>query len=489
MDILLLLIRIFLFGIFAVAGVGKLMDLKGSEKAVKDFGVPEDFAKSVSIALPIAELLLALLLLPVSTAWFGAFGAFLLLAAFIGGMVWQISKGNAPDCHCFGAIHSEPVSKKSLIRNGVFAALALFLVLQGWGNQGLSFADMTNEIVLQLILGLAMIGLLGAVVFFLKKISEQQTQIMRRIEVLELISHEGGAKEVEREDIGNPHEGLPLGSPFPDFELADINGKFVAFEHLLARAKPILFFFVSPTCSPCKALLPEIETWNSELKDKLQFVFISSGTAEENLEKLAGSGFKQILLQKNREVAEMVNAKWTPTALLVNSDGGIASHLAAGDAAIRQLVEKIKAENLDENYLYITNGTPTKIGETVPEFSLKDLKGREITAKDFEGKRTLVAFWSTTCPFCVSMMDDLREWTKAKGADDPDLLVFSTGDAEAHEKLGLDAPIVLDEEYKTAEKFGMSGTPSAVLIDENGRIVSETAVGANQIWALLGKRK
>jgi thiol-disulfide isomerase/thioredoxin len=230
-------------------------------------------------------------------------------------MIWQMAQGKAPDCHCFGAIHSEPVSPKSLIRNAVFAILALFLVAQGRENQGLGFGDLTNEMAIQLIVGLATVGMLGAVVFFLKRISEQQTQIMRRIEVLELIStSEGG--EVKREEAGSVHDGLPLGAPFPDFALADLNGKIVEFDHLLGTAKPTLFFFVSPTCNPCKALLPEIETWQTDLKNKLQIVFVSSGTAEENLEKFGETqAFKQILLQNDRELAE--------------ATGGMESHRAA----------------------------------------------------------------------------------------------------------------------------------------------------------------
>jgi hypothetical protein len=34
----------------------------------------------------------------------------------------------------------------------------------------------------------------------------------------------------------------------------------------------------------------------------------------------------------------------------------------------------------------------------------------------------------------------------------------------------------------------MAGTPSAVLIDENGQIASSTASGAEKVWALIGKR-
>jgi len=263
----------------------------------------------------------------------------------------------------------------------------------------------------------------------------------------------------------------------------------VTFEHLLGKVKPLLFFFVSPTCGPCEALLPEIEEWQNELKDRVEFVFISSGTPAANDEKFGGSSFKQILLQEDKEVSALFNAKWTPTAVLINSDGIIASHLSVGDDGIRDLVKKIKVENLDKEALFIATSSKVKIGEEVPEFSMKDIEGRDITSKDFQGKKTLVTFWSTTCPHCQHMVEELKEWDRQKGLDEPNLIVFSEGDAEAHKEIGLKSPIVLDEGYKTAEKFGMFGTPSAVLVNEKGKIISETAIGADNIWALIGKRK
>ncbi len=173
------------------------------------------------------------------------------------------------------------------------------------------------------IIGLATVGLLAAVVFYLKKISGQQTQIMRRMEILELTALDG--KEILREEVAHPTEGLPIGSPAPDFSLPDVNGKDVSLKNLTAQGKPVLFFFVSPTCNPCAGMLPEIETWQNELKEKLNFVFISSGNARENLDKLAGETLKQILLQKDRETILDFGAQWTPTAILVNADGTIAS--------------------------------------------------------------------------------------------------------------------------------------------------------------------
>lgn len=484
MEVLLLLIRIFLAAVFIVAGVGKFLDLEGSKKSVIAFGTPEDLAKTMSIAIPFAEIVFGVCLLFVSTSWIGSLGVFLFLLIFIGGMIWQMAQGNAPECHCFGAIHSEPVSKKSLIRNLVFAFLALILLLQG-GRQGASFNDLSNEIALQLVFGLATVGVLGAAVFYLQRISEQQTQIMRRIEILELT---GKSEEpVEHEHNTNPYESLPIGSPVPDFALPDTGGREISFEHLRLLRKPMLFFYVSPTCAPCEALLPEISEWEDDLKDRVNFVFLSLGSAADNVKKFGAE--RTVLLQKNKEVTDALNARWTPTALLVNRSGAIASHLAVGDASIRELVEKVKNENLESEFVFVSNGGPGRIGENLPEFSLPDLDGKQMRANDLKGRRTLVTFWSTTCPHCANMMDELKSWEKEKGAGDPDLLVVSDGDPETHKALQLKAPILLDKNYATSEKLGMAGTPSAVLIDENGLIVSETAVGAGNIWALVGRRK
>lgn len=486
MEIILLLIRIILSAVFITAGIGKLLDLEGSEKAVKDFGVPETLAKPFSILLPIAEILLGFLFLFTSVSWFGAVGSFLLLAVFTGGMLWQMKQGNAPDCHCFGAIHSEPVSAKSLIRNIVFAILALFLV-GSRKNQGLSFADLSNEMAIQLILGLAVVGFLGAIVFYLKKISEQQTQIVRRIELLEIISHEGG--ETKREDVQFPTEGLPIGAPVSDFAGENLKGRTTEFEHLLMLAKPILFFFVGPNCASCTALLPEIEAWEKELKEKVNFVFVSNGSAKENAAKFGEN--REIIIQQAQEIGKLFGALWTPTAVLVNADGTIASRLATGDAAIRELVAKVKnAENID-GMIYAANGNIANselLGAEIPAFSVRDVSDKNISSEDLKGKRTLITFWSLSCGWCGQMLNDLREWDKTRGLDEPNLLLVSSGDAEQNKELGFRGTVLIDDEKILPTNLKIEATPSAVLIDEEGKIVSEIAVGAQNIWALIGKK-
>src|SRR5829696_2845482 len=132
MGTALLLARLLLALVFAVAGVAKLADREGSRRAVVDFGVPSALAAPLGLLLPLAELTVAATLLPASTAWWGAIGALALLLLFIIGISVNLAHGRKPDCHCFGQLHSAPAGWKTLARNGVLAAVAGFVLLAGY---------------------------------------------------------------------------------------------------------------------------------------------------------------------------------------------------------------------------------------------------------------------------------------------------------------------------------------------------------------------
>ena len=63
-----LIARLVLAGVFLVAAVAKLKDPAGTRKAVTAFGLPRSGARVIAIALPVAELIVAALLLPARTA-------------------------------------------------------------------------------------------------------------------------------------------------------------------------------------------------------------------------------------------------------------------------------------------------------------------------------------------------------------------------------------------------------------------------------------
>src|SRR5881227_1463518 len=132
MGLALLIARLLLAGVFVVAGLAKLGDLAGSRQAMRDFGVPALLAAPFGLLLPLAELAVAIALIPTVSAWWGALGALVLLLLFIAGISYNLARGRQPDCHCFGQLHSTPAGWPTLIRNLVLAALAGVLV--GFGR-------------------------------------------------------------------------------------------------------------------------------------------------------------------------------------------------------------------------------------------------------------------------------------------------------------------------------------------------------------------
>src|SRR5215208_121017 len=132
MDAALLISRLLLAALFSLAGVAKLSDLKGSRKAITEFGLPAVLASPLALLLPLAELGVGAALIPASSAWWGALGALGLLLLFVVGISINLARGRKPDCHCFGQLHSAPAGWKTLARNGVLAAIAGFVLWEGY---------------------------------------------------------------------------------------------------------------------------------------------------------------------------------------------------------------------------------------------------------------------------------------------------------------------------------------------------------------------
>jgi hypothetical protein len=53
--------------------------------------------------------------------------------------------------------------------------------------------------------------------------------------------------------------------------------------------------------------------------------------------------------------------------------------------------------------------------------------------------------------------------------------------------MDLTSTIILDPAFTAGQVFGVSGTPSAVLVDAEGNIASEMAAGADAVMALANR--
>lgn len=93
--------------IWAYSGVEKLLRFEQSRKAFHNQTFPAELAEILSHSVPIAELLLALLLLFSITRWWGYLGSILLLTVFLTyvGLIWVGAFPRVP-CNCAGIIES-----------------------------------------------------------------------------------------------------------------------------------------------------------------------------------------------------------------------------------------------------------------------------------------------------------------------------------------------------------------------------------------------
>lgn len=118
---------------------------------------------------------------------------------------------------------------------------------------------------------------------------------------------------------------------------------------------------------------------------------------------------------------------------------------------------------------------PGEIGSHLPEFSVKDLQGHEISSSQLRGKVVLIDFWATWCQPCKKEMPGYQALLNKYGPqgfavvgfkfdtmmDTEDPILFAR-------KLGIRYPLVLaSDEIK--DKFGgIEGLPTTMLYDRDG---------------------
>ena len=311
--------RLLLAAVFATAAGTKLLDPLGSRRALADFGVPERALPAAVLLLPFAEAAAAVALVPRPTALWGALAALVLLGIFVAGIANAMRRGQAPDCHCFGQLHSAPAGRATLARNAALAAFAVVVLLEGPGPalDGWVGARTAAELVA--------VGL-GAAAAVLAALS-----VRLLLENRQLRRAVAAAPTAVR-------PGLPIGVAAPAFGLRRVSGETVTLEQLLTRGRPLALIFVSPDCGPCQTLFPEVERWQAALADRLTVAIVSQGTPEENRPVIEKHGISKVLLQEDSEVMTAYQLQGTPSAVVVSREGMIASNAAAGAFAVEALI-------------------------------------------------------------------------------------------------------------------------------------------------------
>jgi methylamine dehydrogenase accessory protein MauD len=349
--------------------------------------------------------------------------------------------------------------------------------------------------------GTVVLALLAAQWLFLFGLMRQIGRLLARLNAVEERIAAAGLAPAPSENGAHSTAGLPVGSPAPAFALEDLDGEEVTLDGLRASGKPVMLLFTDPNCGPCAELMPEVSRWQQQYAEQLTISVVGRGTAAENSAEVSEHGVENVLLQEDWEVADAYELEATPGAVVVSPEGVVGSPLAHGPDDVEALFAQAVEGRAHLPLLHPTAGHAAqeeedeedeedelevpKVGEPAPDFKLPDLEGQHISLDDYRGEVALMVFCSPGCGFCQEMLPDLKESLAATPDSALKLLIVSEGTVEENEAMSIGSPIVLDDTYAVSEAFGVTGTPSAVLVDAEGRIASEMALGSGAVLELV----
>ena len=123
-------------------------------------------------------------------------------------------------------------------------------------------------------------------------------------------------------------------------------------------------------------------------------------------------------------------------------------------------------------------GGAATAGEPAPDFSLRDINGKEVSLSSQKGKVVLVNFWAPWCGPCKLEMPHLDKMDRELEAKGFEVISISTDDARAASKVkplikrgGYGFTVLLDKDTSVVSQYNPAKTlPYNVLIDREGNI-------------------
>ena len=338
------------------------------------------------------------------------------------------------------------------------------------------------------------------------EIVKQQGRILLRLDQLEQALEAAGNSPAHLVEEAGP-VGLPLESPFPAFTFPDLAGNMVALADF--RGKSVVLVHWNFECGFCDLIAPEIARLDADLQQRnVQLVLLSYGDAESNRKEAAEHNLKcPILLMKDDDKIAPFEQLGTPAAYLLDGEGRVAAPLAMGADQVPGLAreaagleasasaagngqrKKLSSERSLSESRIERNGLPT--GTPAPVFNLPDLQDRMVSLEAYRGRRLLLVFTDPHCGPCDELAPDLVRRYQRWQRDGLDMILVGRGRPEENrqkaQEHGFRFPVVLQEKWNLSKQYGIFTTPVAFLIDENGVIAEDVAVGRDPIVALADR--
>lgn len=132
-------------------------------------------------------------------------------------------------------------------------------------------------------------------------------------------------------------EGLPIGTPAPPVSLSDLDG--VPFDLQARLGQSTVLLFWNPGCGFCRRMVPDLKAWETGRSADSGLVLVSSGSDDANREMGLRS---PVLIGDDFAVGRSYGASGTPSAVLIDGSGRVASPLTVGASGVLALLERLE---------------------------------------------------------------------------------------------------------------------------------------------------
>ena len=317
-DVVYALATILLAGVFLASGVLKLAAPAQARAGLEALRLPSALARPwFAVAWPIAEIAIAVLLVVPSPlhllTLIAAAGA---SAVFLAVVVRALRLPGDVHCHCFGALDSAPVSASTVARNAALLALSLVALT------GASHGSLTSAIA-----GLGADGPLFQVGLFLLAVGAA-------VVLIQALRPTPAAAPT-----------APASTELGRHLLRDLFGVEHDVRRFVGEAQTVLFF-VSTTCSACRALAPQITEWYPQLEERgIAPWLVASVPAEEAISAFPVFGAR-LLHDRYGQLAQELGITSLPAAVHIGRDGTptVSTGPAEGGVAIEALVDNVLSD-------------------------------------------------------------------------------------------------------------------------------------------------
>lgn len=126
---------------------------------------------------------------------------------------------------------------------------------------------------------------------------------------------------------------------------------------------------------------------------------------------------------------------------------------------------------------------PPTVPRPAPDFVVENLKGKDVTLKNYKDKVVLIDFWATWCVSCVEMMPELQKLNKKHKKSKKFVVLGISIDQgeEVKKKIGnfikkrkISYPILHDAKKDSAfQSFNLKVVPTMFLINTEKQIVAQ----------------